>query len=203
MNSKEDFKSELESRLNEFYHQKIVPLEKEVLRLGGSLPRGEEITFKLRFFRPLDPFHDGKKKKIVEYWANPSSEYYQFFEMLFYNCLERSWIKFIPPYSTEETLSYWMYIFGCKTELPALILKKNSNHHLSPIQWQGQKNICIYLIRLLIKEKYISKKGENELIKSHFLPSSKISSIANGKTPSEKKRKDLEELIFEITSSLE
>lgn len=28
---KEDFESELESRLNEFYHQKIVPLEKRLL----------------------------------------------------------------------------------------------------------------------------------------------------------------------------
>jgi hypothetical protein len=199
MNSKEDFKSELESRLNEFYHQKIVPLENEIIRLGGKLPIGD---FKLRFFKPLDPFREGLK--IVEYWANPSSEYYQFFETLFYKCVERSWIKFIPPYSTEETLNYWMFVFGCKTELPALILKKDDEHpFLSPIQWQGQKNICIYLIRLLIKEKYVSQKGNNELIKNHFLPSSKISSIANGKNPSEKKKKDLEELIFEITSSLE
>ena len=97
-----------------------------------------------------------------------------------------------------------MFVFGCKTELPALILKKDDEQpFLSPIQWQGQKNICIYPIRYLIKKEYVSKKGENELIKSHFLPSSKISSIANSKTPSEKKKKDLEELIFEITSSLE
>jgi len=36
MYSKVDFESELESRLNEFYHQKIVPLEKEIVKLGGS-----------------------------------------------------------------------------------------------------------------------------------------------------------------------
>jgi len=60
-----------------------VPLEKEVLRLGGKLPSGEEITFKLRFFKPLDPFLDGKKKKIVEYWANPSSEYSQLIFILY------------------------------------------------------------------------------------------------------------------------
>jgi hypothetical protein len=199
---KEELNKIISDSLNQFYVERVVPLEKEILRLGGKLPRGEEITFKLRFFKPLDPFNEGKK--IVEYWTNPSSEYYQFFEMLFYKCLERSWIKFIPPYSTEETLSYWMYIFGCKTELPALILKKDDEHpFLSPIQWQGQKNICIYLIRYLIDKGYIYKKGGNELIKSHFLPSSNTSSIANGQTPSEKKREDLEELIFEITSSLE
>lgn len=199
---KKELNKIISDSLNQFYVERVVPLEKEILRLGGKLPRGEEITFKLRFFKPLDPFNEGKK--IVEYWTNPSSEYYQFFEMLFYKCLERSWINFIPPYSTEETLSYWMFIFGCKTELPALILKKDDEHpFLSPIQWQGQKNICIYLIRYLINKGYISKKGENELIKSHFLPSSNTSSIANGQTPSEKKKEDLEELIFEITSSLE
>ena len=37
MYSKEDFESELESSLNEFYHQKIVPLEKEIIKLGGNL----------------------------------------------------------------------------------------------------------------------------------------------------------------------
>ena len=37
MYSKEDSESELENRLNEFYHQKIVPLEKEITRLGGKL----------------------------------------------------------------------------------------------------------------------------------------------------------------------
>jgi hypothetical protein len=196
---KDELNKIISDSLNQFYIERVVPLEKEIIRLGGKLPIGD---FKLRFFKPLDPFREGLK--IVEHWANPSSEYYQFFEMLFYKCLERSWIKFIPPYSTEETLNYWMFVFGCKTELPALILKKDDEQpFLSPIQWQGQKNICIYLIRYLIKKEYVSKKGENELIKSHFLPSSKISSIANSKTPSEKKKKDLEELIFEITSSLE
>ena len=199
---KEELNKIISDSLNQFYVERVVPLEKEILRLGGKLPRGEEITFKLRFFKPLDPFNEGKK--IVEYWTNPSSEYYQFFEMLFYKCLERSWIKFIPPYSTEETFSYWMYIFGCKTELPALILEKDDEHpFLSPVQWQGQKNICIYLVRYLIENKYVSKKAENELIKSHFFPSSNTSTISNGNTPTEKKRKDLEELIFEITSSLE
>ena len=37
MYSKEDFESELESRLNEFYHQKIVPLEKEIVKLGVGI----------------------------------------------------------------------------------------------------------------------------------------------------------------------
>ena len=35
--SKEDLESKLETYLNEFYHQRIVPLEKEIMRLGGRL----------------------------------------------------------------------------------------------------------------------------------------------------------------------
>lgn len=184
---KEELNKIISDSLNQFYIERVVPLKKEIIRLGGKLPEGEEVNLKFRHFNPLDPFKEGLE--IVEYWTNPSSEYYQFFERLFYKCIERSWIKFIPPYSKDDTLSYWMYIFGCQTELQALIFKKNSKHHLSPIQWQGQKNICIYLIRLLIKEKYVSQKGNNELIKNHFLPSSKISSIANGKTPQKRKKR--------------
>ena len=198
---KEELNKIISDSLNQFYIDRVLPLEEEILRLGGKLSEGEEINLKIRYFSPLDPFKEGLK--ITEYWTNSSSEYYRFFERLFYKCLERSWIKFIPPYSKDETLSYWMYIFGCQTELPALILKKNSNSHFSPIQWAGQKNICVYLIRLLIKNEYVSQRGKNELIKNHFLPFSKISSIANSKNPSEKKKKDIEELIFEITSSLE
>jgi len=198
---KDELNKIISDSLNQFYIDRVLPLEEEIFRLGGKPPKGEEINLKLRYFKPLDPFKEGLK--IVEYWKTPSSEYYRFFERLFYKCIERSWIKFIPPYSKDDTLSYWMYIFGCQAELPALILKKNSNHHLSPIQWAGQKNICIYLIRLLIKQGYVGQRGKNELIKNHFLPSSKVSSIANSKNPSEKKKKDLEELIFEITGSLE
>ena len=198
---KKELNKIISDSLNQFYIDRVLPLEEEIFRLGGELPKGEEINLKFRNLTPLDPFKEGLN--IAEYWTNPSSEYYRFFERLFYKCLERSWIKFIPPYSKDETLSYWMYIFGCQAELPALILKKNSNHHLSPIQWAGQKNICIYLIRLLIKQGYVDQRRKNELIKNHFLPSSKISSIANSKNPSEKKKKDLEELIFEITGSLE
>ena len=37
MLSKKDFETELKNYLNEFYHQKIVPLEKQIISLGGKL----------------------------------------------------------------------------------------------------------------------------------------------------------------------
>jgi len=35
--SQEDLESMLESYLNEFYHQRIVPLEKAIMKLGGDI----------------------------------------------------------------------------------------------------------------------------------------------------------------------
>ena len=35
--SQEDLESKLEAYLNEFYRQRIVPLEKEIMRLGGEI----------------------------------------------------------------------------------------------------------------------------------------------------------------------
>lgn len=66
MYSKEDFESELERHLNEFYHQKIVPLEKEIIKLGGKLDFGEnknEINVTIGRFIPNNPFKETRQKK--------------------------------------------------------------------------------------------------------------------------------------------
>ena len=50
-------KESIEVSLNDFYHEKVVPLEKEIIELGGKLPiASEDIKFKLFQYRPLDPF---------------------------------------------------------------------------------------------------------------------------------------------------
>ncbi len=41
-------KESIEVRLNDFYHEKVVPLEKEIIKLGGKLPTAsKDIEFKL------------------------------------------------------------------------------------------------------------------------------------------------------------
>ena len=41
-------KESIEVSLNDFYHEKVVPLEKEIIKLGGKLPiASEDIKFKL------------------------------------------------------------------------------------------------------------------------------------------------------------
>ncbi|MCH1547659.1 MAG: hypothetical protein L7S44_03760 [Flavobacteriaceae bacterium] len=90
MYSKEDFESELESRLNEFYYQKIVPLEKEIIRLGGRLDyEGNQniIDLQLDSFLPKNPFIEDREN--IHFWDNENSYYYRFFKSLFEYCLEK------------------------------------------------------------------------------------------------------------------
>ena len=62
--SQEDLESKLEAYLNEFYHQKIVPLEKEIIRLGGRLDsEGNQniIDLELGRFLPRNPFKESRE----------------------------------------------------------------------------------------------------------------------------------------------
>ena len=187
MYSKEDFDSELENRLNEFYHQKIVPLEKEFIRLGGRLDsEGNQNTIELQLgsFLPKNPFKEDREN--VHFWENKNSYYYRFFKSLFEYCLEKELITIKKPlYNHEDTLNYWTWVFGCIDELNKelnLVLSVDEQKIVSPIEWQGQKNICIYLVDYLDKKKYIQSRKPNVLIKEHFLPNSTIETIANTKT---------------------
>lgn len=75
--SQEDLESKLESYLNEFYHQRIVPLEKEIIRLGGSLDfegNQDNINLKISRFLPKNPFRESRKN--IHYWEDENSFYY-------------------------------------------------------------------------------------------------------------------------------
>ena len=108
MYSKEDFESELESRLNEFYYQKIVPLEKEIIRLGGRLDsEGNQniIDLELGRFLPRNPFIEDREN--IHYWENKHSCYYRFFKSLFKYCFEQEWVIIKKSFYTyEDTFIY-------------------------------------------------------------------------------------------------
>ena len=173
-------KESIEVRLNDFYHEKVVPLEKEIIKLGGKLPiASKDIEFKLFQYRPLDPFKESKK--IIHYWENEHSDYFKFFKSLFEECFERSWVCIVPPYNYEETLDYWMWVFGCKEKLN-FILKMGDKEIVKAVKWKGRKNLCVYLINRLTENKYMTIGYGDEAIKNHFLPSSSTSTIANIKS---------------------
>ena len=89
-------KESIELSLNDFYHEKVVPLEKEIIKLGGKLPTAsKDIEFKLFQYRPLDPFLESKN--IIHHWENEHSDYFKFFKSLFEECFERSWVCIVPP----------------------------------------------------------------------------------------------------------
>jgi len=185
--SQEDLESKLQAYLNEFYHQRIVPLEKEIIRLGGKLDfegNQNNVNLIINRFLPKNPFKESREN--IHYWEDENSYYYRFFKFLFEYCLEKELITIKKPlYTYKETFSYWMWVFGCIDELNKelnLVLSVDEQKIVSPIEWQGQKNICIYLVDYLDKKRYIQSRKPNELIKEHFLPNSTIETIANTKT---------------------
>ena len=208
----EDLESKLETYLNEFYHQRIVPLEKEIMRLGGRLDsegNQDNINLSIGRFLGRNPFKESREN--IHFWENENSDYYRFFKSLFEECLEKEWVITKEPFYTyEETFSYWMWVFGCLNHIDKkfnIVVNKDDKNLVSPIEWQGQKNLCVYLIDSLVKERYISSTKPNELIKQHFLPSSEISTIANTKSKLKYKKpsksSEIYELLIELTSRLE
>lgn len=210
MNSKEEFELELDSRLNEFYHLKVVPLEKEIIRLGGKLkPENDEIDLKIERFLPKNPFKETRKN--IHYWEDENSDYYKFFKSLFEECLEKEWIRInIPLYSYEDTFIYWMWVFGCidnfKKDLN-ITLNLNSEKIVSPIGWYWQNNLCVYLLDYLEKKGYITSSKSNVLIWQHFLTNSTIDTIAKtryqNKSKNPSKSSVIDNLIFELTARLD
>ena len=86
--SQEDLESKLETYLNEFYHQRIVPLEKEIMRLGGRLDsegNQDNINLSIGRFLGRNPFKESREN--IHFWENENSDYYRFFKSLFEECL--------------------------------------------------------------------------------------------------------------------
>tara|TARA_B100001093_G_scaffold440382_1_gene440874 strand:- start:1264 stop:1929 length:666 start_codon:yes stop_codon:yes gene_type:complete len=196
MFSKEDFESELESHLIEFYHNKIVPLEKEIVRLGGELHLEENqniVNFGYHRFVPMNPFKE--KREEMFFWEDKNSDYYKFFKSLFKECLKKEWITIkFGIYDYEKTFINWMWTFGCidirKRNPENIIMNADIRKFVPPLEWYGQKNLCVYLIDYLDKMGFISSRRPNEVIKMLFLPNSNISTIANTKSKFRFNKKD-------------
>ena len=67
-------KESIENSLNDFYHERIVPLEKQIIKLGGITKKAPNvIEFKFRMFNPINAFKDTSN----HFWDTSSVNYMQ------------------------------------------------------------------------------------------------------------------------------
>lgn len=196
----------IDERLNDYYHERIVPLERQIRKLGGTPPveESDEIHFSIRRCNPKDPFKESSQ--MQEYWLNPESDYYRFFHALIHSLLEHSYIKVVEPLKLSDVVSYWMYVFRC-TEQVDLTMEFESKDIVKACEWRGQANLCIYLIDVL-RERYFSCGSHNELIQQHFLPHTKSvaqarDSYKNSKTGKPRGYDKIDSILSEILNSLD
>jgi len=198
----------VDEKLQEQYFEKILPLEKEIIRLGGSPPKKvkNEINTQLKFlqYTPLDPFKENDRFEY--YWQDKESDYYTFFKALLRACMERSWVVVRKTCNLKDVTSYWLKMFRCVEEFD-VILKASTEEFITPFEWQGQLNLCVYLNDKLRKEKYVASSKNNLIIQQHFLPKSDIANIRNQfeltKTGKPTGYEDVDKMISEILITLD
>jgi len=181
----------IDDRLNDYYHEKVKPLELQLQKLGVPPVTQERkegtIYFTINSLRynPKDPF--GEAKRNPNYHLDKNSDYYQFFEMLFDECLELGWLKIIGGATYDDTKYYWMWLFGCEEEYRTVIMLEDEKKDVVGIdgtpllllEWSGKVGLCIYFMHVLMDNSYVTQVKNNEVIKAHFLPNSSTASIAN------------------------
>lgn len=178
----------IDEKLNDFYHEKVKPLELQLQKLGVTPVTEERDETKaygevnLLRYNPKDPFKEAQKNP--NYHFDIKSDYYRFFEMLLDECLEMGWLK-IEEYAVYDDLKrYWMWMFGCREDYSGVFLVEQENRvgaDLTPmklIEWKGNKSLCVYLLYVLTDRGYMTQAKKNEVIKAHFLPDSSTHSIA-------------------------
>ena len=198
----------ISNKMMEQYFDKILPLEKEIVRLGGSIPKKNkseiDISQKFLQYTPNDPFYE--QDKYPYYWKTPGSEYYMFFSLLLSACMERSWIVIENPCSLNDVTSYWLKMFRCVDDLD-FVFNVSKEEFVRPFKWQGKIGLCIYLNDKLRADKFVLSSKNNHIIKNHFLPESDIANsrnqFKNNKTGKPTGYKEVDNMISEILNTLD
>ena len=198
----------IENKMEEQYFDKILPLEKEIVRLGGSIPKKNksEIDIRLKFlqYTPKDPFFEQNRNPY--YWETPESEYYTFFKALLSACMERSWVVIAHPCNLDDVTSYWLKMFRCVDDLD-MVFNASKEEFVRPFKWQGKVNLCIYLNDKLREDKFVKSTKNNHIISNHFLPESDIANSRNqsknNKTGKPIDYEEVDKMISEILDTLD
>ena len=198
----------IDNKMEEQYFDKILPLEKEIVRLGGSIPKKNksEIDILLKFlqYTPNDPFKE--QDRYPYYWETPESDYYRFFKALLSACMERSWIVIAHPCNLNDVTSYWLKMFRCVDDLD-MVFNASKEEFVRPFKWQGKVNLCIYLNDKLREDKFVKSTKNNHIISNHFLPESDIANSRNqsknNKTGKPIDYEEVDKMISEILDTLD
>ena len=190
--------------LNDFYRQRVAPLEKQILNLGGTIQKTpDEIKFKFRAFNPMNAFKDTSN----HFWDDPESNYYKFFSLLFKAVLDRGWITIYKPFEIKDVHGYWMGVFGCST-FPLTLKKKDEKFELVRLlEWKGSKVLLVYLIDTLMDYKIISSRRRDITIEENFLIGSSVANLRKSSEGNKFQRpkhfQDIHDMIEEIENSLD
>ena len=195
-------KESIENSLNDFYHERVAPLEKQIIKLGGTVNRNPD-EFKFRYFKPINAFKDTSN----HFWDDPESNYYKFFSLLFKATLDRRWISIDEPFKIEDVHGYWMGVFGCST-IPLTLKKKDEKVELVRLtEWKGSKVLLVYLIDTLVDLKIISSRRKDITIAENFLIGSDVAnlrkSFKGNKSQKPKHFQEIHDMIEEIQDSLD
>lgn len=195
-------KESIENSLNDFYHERVAPLEKQIIKLGGTVNRNPD-EFKFRYFKPINAFKDTSN----HFWDDPESNYYKFFSLLFKATLDRRWISIDEPFKIEDVHGYWMGVFGCST-IPLTLKKKDEKVELVRLtEWKGSKVLLVYLIDTLVDLKIISSRRKDITIAENFLIGSDVANLRKSSEGNKFQRpkhfQEIHDMIDEIQNSLD
>lgn len=194
-------KESIENSLNDFYHERVAPLEKQIIKLGGTVNRNPD-EFRFRYFNPINAFKDTSN----HFWDDPESNYCKFFSLLFKAVLDRGWISVNEPFELKDVYGYWMGVFGCST-FPLNLKKKDGKFELVRLtEWKGSKVLLVYLIDTLVDLKIISSRRKDITIAENFLIGSDVAnlrkSFMGNKSQKPKSFEEIHDMIEEIQNSL-
>jgi len=106
-----------------------VPLEKEIIKLGGNLDsegNQNNIDLQLGRFLPKNPFIEDTEN--IHFWEDENSDYYKFSKSLFKECLEKEWIKIKKSHYTYTGFIDFKFLLFLKSlkgvKLNPLLIKK-------------------------------------------------------------------------------
>jgi hypothetical protein len=199
-------KESIENTLNDFYHERIVPLEKQIIKLGGTVKKNPdeiELKFRFRYFNPIDAFKDTSN----HFWDDPESVYYKFFSLLFKAVLDRGWISIDEPFEIKDVHGYWMGVFGCSTVPLTLVGKDEKFELVRLLEWKGTKVLLVYLIDTLMDYKIISSRRRDITIEENFLIGSSVANLRKSTEGNKFQRpkhfQEIHDMIEEIQNSLD